>query len=128
MKAFLRLEQVIAEEIIDLSYDVMEEMEIYGAGYHGSTQLLVDLWVSPAAKALKPHMGKNYERVKQLLVDSTKRAWSTHKFLHLENKNLRLIGIRMQISRNLHEVISIAEKDFNTRSNILVLSNDEDEE
>jgi hypothetical protein len=121
-----RLEQFVADEVIEISHNLLEEMEDYLAGYHYATQSLVDLWVGPAGRALEPFMGPEYQRVKLLLVDSTKKAWSTYRHCHKES-NLPLLGIKMQVSRNLREVISIAEMDFNIRSNIIVLEpNSED--
>jgi hypothetical protein len=116
-----RLEQVIAEEVIDLSDDLLEKLNYQLGGYHYETQILVDLWVGPAARALKPYMGNTYEQVKSLLVDCTKKAWSTYRFCGKETR-FPLYAIRSQVSKNLKEVIQIAEKDFYMRSNILVLS------
>ncbi len=123
-KYFKRLEQIIADEIIELSYAVIETMKYQLASYHYETQLLVDLWVSPAAKALKPLMGDEYEYVKRLLVDSTKQAWSTPKFV-CNKSDTPLLIIRSKISKNLKEVILLAEQDFKIKSNILVLSHNE---
>jgi hypothetical protein len=114
-----RLEHKIAEKVLDLSHQTIESLEDCYGGAQCLLGPLLDVWVDMETMALKPYMGKMYEKIKTLIVSSLKLSYTAHCVPDEE-----LESLRNRIIENLLEINNQASKSFGARSNIIVLYSD----